>query len=252
MSTKRIDELCALETEVNKELRDQAAIERAKGLHKNWPITDGVVEKGLHLATSPKLLWILKEPWEEDIEEMGGGDWSVTKDLIPKKLREKTIVDRGLYANMAWVTFSVLNGFQTWQQLPYISNEPKVAESLLMIAYINISKYPGGKVSYPPFLKDCYRRNRAILLRQIATIAPDIIIGGNTLPLFFDDLGLSEFDFTQGAETVKVCYKDRRLYIGAYHPAYRGSSEKYVGDIVAAIKPFRQNWEHTVHGTNPS
>ena len=96
------------------------------------------------------MLWILKEPWDK---EGGVGDWSVTKNLIPKKVRERSIGNRGLYARMAWVSYAVLNGYPTWQQLPKVSIEPKVGESLLNIAYINISKYPGQKKSYPPFLR---------------------------------------------------------------------------------------------------
>lgn len=33
------------------------------------------------------------------------------------------------------------------------------------------------------------------------------------------------------------------LYVDAYHPAFRGSSESYVTDIVEVIKSYRQNWE---------
>jgi hypothetical protein len=236
-----MDALLALEKGVCAELDQQAAAERAQGLHKNWPITDGVVDEGLYLAGSPRMLWILKEAWEEGIEETGGGDWSVTKTLIPKIVKERSIGDKGLYARMAWVTYAVRNGYPTWQQLPWVSLDPKVGESLLQIAYINISKYPGQKVSYPPFLKQWYKRNQDMLLRQITTIAPDIIIGGGTLWLFLEDLGLQRADFTP-AGSVQVCHKGGRLYIDAYHPSQRGGSDWYVDDIVATIKQFRQHW----------
>lgn len=242
MNADRMEALLSLEREVNAELEKHAEAERAQGLHKNWPISDGVVDESLYLATTPKMLWILKEPWEVD-EGEGAGGWSLTKDAIPRMLKEGSIGDKGTFANMAWVTYSVLNGFQTWQQMPYVSNEPKVGDSLRRIAYINISKLPGQKVSYMPMLQACYERNKTMLLRQIEIIAPDILIGGYTLPLFFNDFGLTRADFTQGSETVSICHKNGRLYVDAYHPACRFGSAKYVDDIVTAIKPFRQHWE---------
>ena len=242
MSTERMEALLALEREVNDELYRQAAAERASGQHKNYPITDGVVDEVRYLACDPKMLWLLKEPWEPDIEVEGGGDWSMTKTHIPNIVQKRTIGDRGLYANMAWVTYAVLNGYPTWQGLPWVSQNSTVGESLFNIAYLNVNKYPGQKVSYPPLLKQFYKRNRDILLRQIKTIAPDIIIGGGTLWLFLEDLGLTPTEFTP-FKSVRTCYKNERLYVDAYHPAQRGGSDWYVDDIVAAIREFRQHWE---------
>jgi hypothetical protein len=238
-----MEALLALEQDVDAELEKRAEAERARGLHKKWPITDGVVDEALYLATTPKILWILKEPREVEVD---AGGWSLTKDAIPRMLKEGSIGDKGTFANMAWVTHSVLNGFQTWQQMPWVSNEPRVGESLRRIAYINISKLPGQKVSYMPLLQACYGHSKAMLLRQVEIIAPDIIIGGYTLPLFFNDFGLTQADFTQVSVVVSVCHKNGRLYVDAYHPACRVGSEKYVDDIVTAIKPFRQHWEPAV------
>jgi len=159
MNADRLEALLALEEEVKAELENRAKAERAQGLHNKWPITDGVVDEPLYLATTPKMLWILKEPWDE-------GGWSLTKDAIPRMLKEGSIGDKGIFARMAWVTYSVLNGFQTWQQMPWVSNEPKVGESLRRIAYINISKLPGPKVTQMAKLRACYERNKAMLLRQ--------------------------------------------------------------------------------------
>lgn len=245
MNAERMEALLALEREVNAELEKRAEAERAQCLHKNWPISDGVVDEALYLTTTPKMLWILKEPWEVD-EGEGAGDWSLTKDAIPRMLKEGSIGDKRIFANMAWVTYSVLNGFQTWQQMPCVSNEPKVGESLRRIAYINVSKLPGQKVTRMPKLRACYERNKAMLLRQVETIAPDVIIGGYTLHFFFNDFGLTRADFTQGSERVSVCHKNGRLHVDAYHPACRFGSEKYVDGIVTAIKPFRQHWEPAI------
>ena len=248
-NSKRLIDLLVFESELKAELYKQAYDERQTGSQKNDPITDGVVHEARYLDCFPKILWILKEPWEVGIEETGGGGWSVTKDLIPKKIKEKSIRNHRSYAPMAWITYAVLNGFPTRQQLRQITDEPE--EALLNVAYINVSKYPGQKTSYGPFIKQCYNQNKKILLRQLEIIAPDIVIGGGTLPLFWEDLKLTREDFTP-AKSVKVCHKDGRLYIEAMHPAQRGSPEWYVDDIVAAIKPYHQNWELAVVSAPPA
>ena len=88
-NSKRLIDLLVFESELKAELYKQAYDERQTGSQKNDPITDGVVHEARYLDCFPKILWILKEPWEVGIEETGGGGWSVTKDLIPKKIKEK-------------------------------------------------------------------------------------------------------------------------------------------------------------------
>jgi hypothetical protein len=238
VNAKRLIDLLVFESKLKDELYKRAGDERKKGEHKNEPITDGVVHEARYLDCSPKMLWILKEPWEKDIET-GGGGWSVTKDLIPEMIQEKSIKSHHTYAPMAWITYAVLNGFLTWQQMQQITDDP--GEALLDVAYVNVSKYPGKSVSKSFSLKQCYSQNRAILAHQLEAIAPDIVIFGSTCWLFLEDLKLKPTDFTAG-KSEKICHKDGRLYIDALHPAQRGGPEWYVDNIVAAVKPYRQNW----------
>ena len=73
-------------------------------------------------------------------------------------------------------------------------------------------------VSYMPNLQTCYERNKEMLLRQVEILSPNIVIGGYTLPLFFNGFGLSRSDFARVSKTVSVCHKNGRLYVDAYHP----------------------------------
>ena len=120
MSKERLE---ALETEVNAELKKMAESEGSR----HDPITDGVVDIDRYLASSPKMLWILKEPWEKLEEGEGGGGWSVTQDLIAKG----RIGNRGTYAPMAYVTYSVFNNYAPYDDIPYVTNDPS-----------SLSKYP--------------------------------------------------------------------------------------------------------------
>jgi hypothetical protein len=233
------EKLETLEKEVNAELYAMAASERS--IHNHDPITDGVIDIERYLSSSPKMLWILKEPWEDLNEGDAGGDWSVTRGLILKNIAEGTLGNTAPFAPIAYVTYSVLNNYPKWDDISYVTKDPRVGESLKSIAYINVNKFPGKTTSVAANIELCYRRNRHILLRQIATINPDVVIGGSTLHLFFDDLELRREEFkTEGSAA--FCAKAGRLYIDAYHPSQRGTVKHtaYVDDIVSVIKQHRQ------------
>lgn len=229
MATKQ--QLEALEMEVKAELYKMAAAE--KSIHE--PITDGVVNINRYLASSPKMLWILKEPYDEPDGKPGGG-WSVTSCLIPKLIANHQIGGSPTYRKMAYVTFSVFNDFDPYSDIPNASNDSKVGESLKNIAYINISKMPGKSASDPATIASYYQRNRALLKKQIDTINPDIVIAGNILHLFYEDFGFTRQDLTETGLS-EFCRWKGRLYINAYHPCYWGcKEERYVNNLVAIVK----------------
>ena len=219
-------QLEAMETEVNAELKARAKAE-------NSPlelITDGVVDIDRYLASSPKMLWILKESWV--------GSPSVTQYLIPKLIADGRIFSSPTYRKMAYVTFSALNGMIPFVDI--VSNQrDRIADSLKSIAYINVNKFTSGTISNPKDIASAYRRNRELLKNQIATINPDIVIAGNILHLFYEEFGFSYQDLTS-AGSADFCRRNGRLYINAYHPSYwRCKEATYVNDLVAIIKEHR-------------
>jgi hypothetical protein len=232
LNTMNKEQLEALENEVNAELYNMAAAE--KSIHE--PITDGVVDIHRYLASSPKILWILKEPWEDLKDGEAGGGWSLTNDLIPSLITKNQIGGIPTYRKMAYVTFSVFNNFTVYSGIPYANEDPKVGESLKNIAYINVSKFPGKSSSNPATIEFYHRRNRDLLKKQVATINPDIVIAGNILHLFYEDFGFARQDLTS-AGTSEFCLRNGRLYINAYHPSYWACDEAtYVIDLVVIIK----------------
>lgn len=223
------EKLSVLEKEINAEL-----LARAEAKHSGIrPITDGVVDEAQFLSRSPKTLWILKEPWENG----GSGGWSVTKELIPKHIAENTICTDKTYGPMAYVSFSVFNKFLSYADMRATNNSFKIGESLKNIAYINVSKLPGKSKSVRSRIAEHYLTNRSILMKQILAINPDIVIGGSTLTLFLDDLGLAKEEF-KPVGSLKFCIKKQRLYIDAFHPAQWAQAKPadYVDEIVSAIK----------------
>ncbi len=223
-----VEQLEVAESEIAAELFQMAKAEQS--FHE--PILDGVVDASQYLAASPKILWILKEPWEEFDEGESVGGWSLTKHVIAKGINK----DTGSHAIMAYVTYAVFNGYISEHEVPYVTADTAVANSLKRIAYINVSKMPGEKTSDAGFIAHQYQRNRSVLLKQIEMLAPDVIIGGSTLHLFLEDLGLRREMFTSNG-SASFSKKDHRLYIDAYHPNQRTVTRPdYVNSIVSIIR----------------
>ena len=195
------------------------------------PVTDGSVDVDRYAASRPRILWILKEPWEELSEGEKGGGWSVSKHVAAKGITK----NRGALPMMAYVSYSIANGFPGYDDMPWAASSAEVADSLKRIAIVNIKKSPGKKTSYPPEIARHYARNRSLLLRQIKILRPEIIIGGNTLFHFFADLELSAEDFNKERSAWFLSHSGT-LFIHAAHPARRGSNRVYVDEIVSIIK----------------
>jgi len=224
MLEKSIEEQLATMAEEDKSLSD--------------PITDGVVDIQKYLACSPRILWILKEPYDEITEgKPSRGGWSLT-DELQKGLTN----NKGTYPMMAYITYAIFNGFPQYSEIDLPTDNPDVAHALDRIAYINVSKFPGQKTSNPKYIEGAYCKMRDILRQQIDGLAPDVIIGGNTLQLFFKDFGLTEEMF-DGNSSTGFLHKDGRLYIHAYHPGQWATVTKnvYFDDIISVIRSHFPN-----------
>ncbi len=228
------DELEALEDRVNRQL---AARAKAEGM-KDDPITDGVVNIDEYIACSPRMPWVLREPWETPDTDEAVGGWSLTQELLAQG---RVADNKGALPPIAYVTYSVLNCFPPCQDIPYLTESPEVRGALRKIAYMNVKKFPnvkkpGNKIAYAPDIKEFYCRYRDILLDQIATIDPHIVIFGGTRPLFTQDLGLTD-NLLSRRGSVAFCRQGQRLYIEAHHPAQRTiTKSQYVDDIASLIK----------------
>jgi len=195
------------------------------------PIMDGVVDVDKYLDAPLRILWILKEPWEKLEDGVPGGDWRLTDFL-----QDPLVKPHKTHEIMAYVSYAILAGFPNEQSIPYVDQSRDVASILANVAVINVSKFPGETSSRANLISDAYSLFREVLLRQLSTLGPDVVIGGSTLSLFFPDLGLQATDFKQ-VGTCSSCVNGGRLYIDAYHPNQRSISRAaYVDDIVAQVK----------------
>jgi hypothetical protein len=227
MSENRV-KLEAFENEVKAEL--YAAAKKENSIRD--PVTDGLVDIDRYLNSFPKILWILKEPWEEG----QAGGWSVTRELIPRFIADGTIGRSRMYRRMACISYSVTKGHPSYRDIRHGDAACDIAESLRDIGYINVSKFAGKKRSIASEIAVAFRRNREVLNRQIDAFSPDVIITANILHLFCEDFQI-ERQQLKYAESAEYCAKNGRLHINAYHPSYwRCSDERYVDDITGIIQ----------------
>jgi hypothetical protein len=213
-------------------------------IEDTFPILDGVFDPEKYLSAKYKILWILKEPYDEFDDDGApfGGGWHLKDAILPKQKFQEFTGGRKTFEPMIYASWGILNNFCLWNDMNDVSKDPTMLEALKSIAYINVKKLPGHKASYYKTINDAYAKHKDILLKQIEYINPDIVIGGATLGLFINDLGLSRKDIVRH-NGLNYFIKDNKIFIEAYHPAQRTSStgvtqEMYCNSIITAV----QNW----------
>lgn len=208
-------------------------------------IYDGILNFKEYLSGKTKILWILKEPYD-DFDEAGnpiGGEWHFREALLNKKvIGEFDKGSRNTYEPIIYSTFSILNGFPSSKEMDYIRDRPEMLKSLKNIAYINVKKTAGKTQTLDSALYRAYENHKDLLIKQIELCNPDIVIFGNTYKYLKNDLNLRETEFIKN-DSLEYAIKDDRLYISAYHPAQRKASTgyskwDYIDDIINTSKLF--------------
>lgn len=215
---------------------------------KILPISDGIINIDCYLSAKYKILWILKESNDLNDNNEGGG-WSLTESI--NKLTQwenQPQTGRITFQRIIYSTYGLLNDFVLWKNMPHIRNN-EVFEVIKKIAYVNVKKIPGHTSSNPHEIEQAYFANRDLLKRQINLYNPDIIIAGNTLQFFFNDLKIPIDNKVSNGKTAYYPSRER-LYIHAYHPSVRGrtiSEEDYCNDIILAGKVWIENRKKIKH-----
>jgi hypothetical protein len=189
---------------------------------------DGIINEQFYKKTFPKILWILKEPYD-----LGDNDkeWNYRNDV---NISSEIYLKYKTWRNIAKVSSGIINNL-TYEEVKF--DVDKLKESIQKIALINTSKIPAGTTSDHRWghFEKIYNITKELLKKQIEFINADIIIGGNILYLYKDDFGLNENNF-EVTEWGRCCYNvNGKLFIDAYHPGCRYSEENYFNDIVSYI-----------------
>ena len=228
---KSVERLKAAQEGLHREIY---ALAKSAGLSNDEvePIVDGVYDIAAYLS-STKVMWILKEPYDDfkDGKPYGGG-WELYGAFD----------NSDAWANRTWqpIVYSMYGLFNNlhWQDMDYIRDKPEMVNILKRLAYINISKMPAHKHTDDAMLWGYYGIWEPVLLKQIDTYAPDIIIFGNTFRFFKNDLVGCETQPDKIFDGYSFCtyHKNDMLLIDAYHPNQkRISRETYVNTIIDII-----------------
>lgn len=198
------------------------------------PIRDGVADIEAYQQSSPKVMWVLKEPYD-DFKEDGspyGGDYTLMEDL--KKNRNAQLGTMPLtIQRVIYTTYGIFTDYEYDDMGWYY--EPETYKYLFQIAYVNLSKMPGGTKSGSMTTK--YQIWRDIVLKQFDLYKPDVMIFGHTFQDVKDDLGVRDEDrILTGNGWVDIYRKDNRLYVDAYHPGIPGSNRMYVNTIAQNVR----------------
>ena len=217
---------------------------KLKGLSSDTmsPIYDGVADVKTYLQSSPKIMWILKEPYDyinEETKKPEGGGWTLMEDL--ENERESPLVQSlpRTIQRIIYSTAGIYTGTE-YDDMEYYY-QPNMYKYLFQIAYINLSKMPSGTRSGD--MTEKYLIWKDIIFEQIKLYNPEVIIFGNTFQYMKEDLGIKENDYTSSCPGWVDIYKnDTRIFVDAYHPGIFCSTKQYVNKLVNIIREtYNQN-----------
>jgi hypothetical protein len=195
------------------------------------PIYDGIPNPEFYVAAPAKILWILKEPWDE--ADRSGGGWGLTRDCLDSRPHE--MAKGPTFQPIIYVTYGLFNRLN-WDRMSYIRDQPDVALVLRSIAFINVKKLPGLTRANNGEVLAAHLASREVILQQIRAYEPDYIFGCRPhMAVIMQDLGVPP-DQIVTRNSVRYARAGNRLLLDICHPAQTTiSRERYVNDIPEAV-----------------
>lgn len=221
------------ELDALKDSMDKLAVAHQK------PIYDGPVQPEKYFNSKVKILWILKEAY--DVQHNGAGGFEYACHIGQDELYNNFLKGqryRATWYPIIYISYGILNNFALYDDIPYIEQEPSIADIIQSIAVINVNKLAGGTLSNASVINRIYNQNKDLLFHQIKVLQPDITIGGGTLAYFHELFNIKDMVAEKSRENTSYYYNSKQLFIHAKHPASRIKgkenfvSEPYVDDII--------------------
>lgn len=218
------------------EKMDRRAEELGFDHEKIAPIYDGVKDAQGYLDSKLRILWIMKEPYDEVVKgKPQGGGWDMTDFTL----------DLPMFRIMAKIVYGIINE-------KYFDEIPMPDENMLKLlqatAYINVSKMPGLSTSSRSDLKKKLEDWQDILQEQLDLYHPDVIILGNTYEYLMEGrLGddpttdwLEEASLSGTTAVLKT--ESAQVIVDAFHPSPMRkcshpdlNDEKYINTIIKGV-----------------
>lgn len=182
-------------------------------------IRDGIVNIEQYYNSEYKIMWILKEAYDE-VANIGGG-WSLVENLDTKRATGENRTSWQTFDKIIYTTYCILNNFINYDEIKPELDIKKLSIVLRNVAYINIQKLPATKTSNNELIRQALHEHQDILLKQINIINPDIII----------DCSM------QGISKLSEKLNQNIRYAQSYHPSYSGRNKRdFVNKIIEQLK----------------
>lgn len=208
---------------------------------ENEPIFDGVCDPERYLKSKIKVMWILKEAYDDfdkNDNPIGGG-WKIYQswDQDPLKASKSSTWQPIMYVLRA------LAENNKWDDIAWIWDErEEYLEYLKSCAYINVNKMPGDLTSGD--LSKEFEDWKEIISKQIKLYDPNIIIFGNTYKYFQNEDYICSAIETKGVPGAVRAYitnvnGKKIILIDAYHPNQRSLTRQHYVDSI--LESYRMN-----------
>lgn len=204
-------------------------------------IPDGVADCEGYLNTSPRVAWILKEPYDyflEDGKTPAGGGWLLYCGFLSE--------NKDWEKNKTWrriiYTMYGLRNHKHYRDMDYISNSPEMGDVMKETVILNLSKMPARTTSDHTFALNYEKYWAPILKEQIELYDPDVIIFGNTFeacwPIFVPE-DAEPIRIFKGRKCFIDLYRNNdRLLLYAYHPSNLFKEEFYIDSLIDTINKY--------------
>jgi hypothetical protein len=208
-----------------------------------FPVIDGIINIEKYMTAKLTILWILKEVHDDwstvsETKEKRCGGWNQAHGYNAKTISE---IRKLVVANRIMKTTKSI--LEKYLDCTNLSEDEKQLEAFKSIAYINIKKIPGGKIANKDEIKKAFYRYKDIIYKQIEVYNPDVIICGNTLQYLSDDNFFEKKNrLPTGLGTHHYYPLEEKVFIQAYHPAYKPKSKEFEDLYVKKITDAVNNW----------
>lgn len=196
--------------------------------NERFYIKDGIVNIDEYYNSNIKIMWILKEPYDQ--KDSKGGGWSIVENLKEERSKGLKKDSSSTFHPIIYTTYALLNNINNFNQLDKRKINSEYIKYLNNIAYINIQKFPATARSNDTIILKAYKRDFNAILKQIEIIKPNVIIIGAGSNVYHQ---LKE-DMNKNKTSSNICL------INAYHPAQTTiNRNKYIDSIIKEYNDFK-------------
>ncbi|WP_223927202.1 hypothetical protein [Prevotella lacticifex] len=124
------------------------------------PIPDGVGDIKAYCESSPRIMWILKEAYDNYVEDKpAGGEWNLYDEFD-----NENVWTIPTWQVIAYIVYGVRNE-KHWTDMPWVSENTSMVKDLKSVAILNMSKMPAYSSS-PTDMTPQYEIWRSILFEH--------------------------------------------------------------------------------------